>query len=425
MPDSAAPVFAPITLTPFGSPKPIRFTSLEEVEAWVDAEIAGWEPMYRYNGNFTQFQEHAASIESVRAAVKSAKVKQSEPAFAFVLERVRRLEAPPYLALDCPGSNLILTEVGRDRATAAVLLKLWLGSRASNEFRQFDLNIVALLRAATIWGVTDGGRSDAVAQQRNTVSLRLGKWDSDLKNSANRAEEAFGRFEAKATEQVARQQQIAADQEQLLASQRENLDALAAHHRDTLSRLHDHHKSELTTLHRDAKDAFDGLIRIFTEHMRLKAPADYWRDKAAGHKTSATKWLRVLMGALGAGCVGLGVAYWLYLYDWIAHLSKDGASAPAAVLLALPGLLYLTLVKVAHKSYRDEVRLAADAEQRTTLVQTYLSLTEGNDNGVLAGERLLALHALFRGTAHSDSPDDTPPVNSLEAIIQSLKPKDR
>jgi hypothetical protein len=384
LPDSAAPVFAPITITPFGSPKPVSFISLAEVEAWVAAEIAGWEPMHRIRGNVRQFRDHAQLIEALRSAVESAMDDPCEATLAFVRDCLRGLEAPPYLALDCPGSNLVLPEVGRDQWTALALLMLWQGL----PFTMNQVDIVALLRAAAIWGATDGGRGDAVARQRKTVRERLGEWEADIARHAER------------------QQKVAADLDQVLADQRERVLALA--------NLHGHHQTALST-----------LIQTFTEHMRLKAPADYWMDKATAHKTSATKWLRVLMGALGAGCVGLGVAYWLYLYDWIAHLSKDGASAPAAVLLALPGLLYLTLVKVAHKSYRDEVRLAADAEQRTTLVQTYLSLTEGNDNGVLAGERLLALHALFRGTAHSDSPDDTPPVNSLEAIIQSLKPKDR
>jgi len=33
------------------------------------------------------------------------------------------------------------------------------------------------------------------------------------------------------------------------------------------------------------------------------------------------------------------------------------------------------------------------------------------------------VHALFRGSALGDSPDDTPPINALEALLQGLKLK--
>ena len=73
--------------------------------------------------------------------------------------------------------------------------------------------------------------------------------------------------------------------------------------------------------------------------------------------------------------------------------------------------------------HREESRLKDDAQQRATLIQTYVALTHEDSVNIQPGERLLALHALFRGSAHSDSPDDTPPINALEALLQTLKPK--
>lgn len=141
--------------------------------------------------------------------------------------------------------------------------------------------------------------------------------------------------------------------------------------------------------------------------VRLLKAAALWRDK----------------GGFGAGLIGLAAFLYWNFYSLIDHVSTKSANTTAIVLLALPALLYLTLVRVAHKSYRDEVRHEVDAEQRATLAKTYLALVKDDDGKIEPGERLLALHALFRGSSMSDSPDDTPPVNSLEAILQSLKPK--
>lgn len=424
MNDASFPSIKNLTITPFGGNEAVTFKTLDDAAEWAQAQSNIWQPFYAFTNQLGELRLHQRALASAIQEVSNAKKDGSQDTLARAIASLRKLESPPYLAADGAGAVSILEALEKKSPqTAFVIFKLWIGELAPNALNNGGLDIVLLLRAGALWREKDRGLSAEAAQLKKAITARIGKWDAEFKSLSDHARGFLGKAEQASSEAVRRQAEIATSIEALHSSSKERLDSLQGEHQDALSGLYAQHEEKLAALYREKAESLARIEETYTEHMRLKAPADYWIDKARAHKKASNLWLGALLLLLVLGLGTLSVSYILYLYDWIEHFSKQNAGATVAVLLGLPALLFLTLVRVAHKSFRDEVRHAVDAEQRSTLVQTYLALTEDNDAGVQAGERLLALHALFRGSAQADGPDDTPPINTLEAIIQSLKPK--
>lgn len=410
-----------LTITPFGADQPVTFKTFDDAITWLHGQRDKWSGFHRDADIYPPIRNHRDAISSAISSLSKAKAGESRENAAATLHG---LEMPPFLDTDGIAAESINETVGAGQTdTAYIIYLLWTDKGAPNALRHQNLDIVRLLKAAALWRDKGGSYGLEAMGYKKAMNTRLGKWEEEFKGLSERGKDWLDKTGEASTATLARQAEIEESLRTLHAGSKEQLDSLNSDHQEKLTNLHAAHEEKLAALHQTQSDALAKLHETYLEHLRLKAPADYWTDKARKHSASAQLWLKWLMGFIGVGLIGLAAFLYWNFYSLIDHVSTKSANTTAIVLLALPALLYLTLVRVAHKSYRDEVRHAVDAEQRSTLVQTYLALNNENDGKIEPGERLLALHALFRGSAHGDSPDDTPPVNSLEAIIQSLKPK--
>lgn len=410
-----------LTITPFGADQPVTFKTFDDAITWLQGQRDKWSGFHRYADHHSVVRSHREAISSAIAGVSEAKAEGLREKAAVVL---RKLEAGPFLDADGIGAEHINAAINnRDFHTALAICMLWVDQGERQNLNGLSLNLISLLKAASQWRDKGGSYGLEAMGYKKAMNTRLVKWEAEFKGLSERGKDWLDKTGEASTATLARQVEIQESLRTLHAGSKEQLDSLNSDHQEKLTNLHAAHEEKLAALHQSQSDALAKLHETYLEHLRLKAPADYWTDKARKHSASAQLWLKWLMGFIGVGLIGLAAFLYWNFYSLIDHVSTKSANTTAIVLLALPALLYLTLVRVAHKSYRDEVRHAVDAEQRSTLVQTYLALNNENDGKIEPGERLLALHALFRGSAHGDSPDDTPPVNSLEAIIQSLKPK--
>lgn len=424
MNDISFPSVKNLAITPFGGDEAIVFKTLDQAAEWLQEQTNLWQPFYAFSNQLGELNLHQRLLTSALQAVSRAINEGTPETQIRASEALKKLESPPYLAADGAGAAAISDALEKKSPqTAFVIFKLWIGETDPQALHRNALDIVLLLRAGALWRDRDRGLSAEAVRLKKSINARIGKWEGEFKGLADHAGKFLAGVEKESGDAIARQAEITTALESLHAQSRERLGSLEAERQEALDALYAHQKERLSDLYREKFESLSQIEEAYTEHMRMKAPADYWMAKANSHKNASLFWLKALLSLIGFGLLTLSISYIIYLYDWIEHFSKPNAGAAVAVLLGLPALLFLTLVRVAHKSYRDEVRHAVDAEQRTTLVQTYLALTADNDAGVQSGERLLALHALFRGSAQSDGPDDTPPVNTLEAIIQSLRPK--
>jgi hypothetical protein len=160
----------------------------------------------------------------------------------------------------------------------------------------------------------------------------------------------------------------------------------------------------------------ESLEQTLKEKLRLEAPTRYWDEKRIGHRKRAVWYGRVcLLFALTVvvfGFVSLGEAYNYALgLPITTHIS-------VYLLLAAKGLIVFIVAfwvaRILVRRYLSELHLATDAQERQTMVMTYLALTETGK--VTEVERALVLQPLFRSTADGIVKDD----GSTDPILAAL-----
>lgn len=410
-----------LTITPFGADRPVTFKTFDDAQTWLKGQQDKWQRFHQHANRHNIIRGHQQAISTARAGLSQAVGEQSTEKASRAM---RTLEHPPFLSADAPCTDLITEAIEvNDLEGAIIIYRLWAGQSHTQNLNQLSTDLAHLMKAAALWRNTNGPHDVEAANYRKDMNARLSKWETTFKSLSERGTEWLDKTEKDSAAVLTRQAEIEDSLRTLHAGSQDRLESLGSQHEEKLTALHSAHEEKLTALHQTQSEALDQLNQTYLEHLRLKAPAEFWTQKAKKHAKAAIRWLWGLMGCIAVGLIGSTIFLWKNFYSLIDHVSGKESGTTAIVLLVLPALLYLTLVRVAHKSYRDETRHAVDAEQRATLAKTYLALVKDDDGRIEPGERLLALHALFRGSSLSDSPDDTPPVNSLEAIIQSLKPK--
>lgn len=162
----------------------------------------------------------------------------------------------------------------------------------------------------------------------------------------------------------------------------------------------------------------------YREAMRLQAPVEYWRRKAAEHKgkeRSAAKRLIAffpIMTLLLLAVFALGGAIIL------GNAPEAGKPAPVALYfvvtaaLAFASTVAFWIGRLLTKLYLSEHHLRNDAEERAIMTETYLALT--NEGAAVDVDRQIILNALFRVTADGIVKDDGPSDLNLQALVSRL-----
>ncbi len=154
----------------------------------------------------------------------------------------------------------------------------------------------------------------------------------------------------------------------------------------------------LETAERERK----GLEEAFKEHVRLDAPATYWRERATSASRTAKRSLAAfLIGALGV--VGLSIEFGPELLERLAAVEGAGSFAPLA-LVSVPALTALWGLRHAARLFVTNLENSADARMRETMATTFLALTK-EQGSIEKEERLLVLEALFRPPAVAGTDD--------------------
>jgi Family of unknown function (DUF6161) len=162
------------------------------------------------------------------------------------------------------------------------------------------------------------------------------------------------------------------------------------------------------------KEEMEALRRAFNEAMTLRAPVDYWQSKATFHTTEAGKWMRLTFQSMGGLGLVLGVlAVWVFL-----TLHNDKPDAWKVAVLVLVGVLGVWAVRLIVRMYLSHQHLATDAEERVTMIKTYLALLEA-DKMPSDDDRKLVLAPLFRPATDGIVKDEGLPHPLLELFTRS------
>ena len=150
----------------------------------------------------------------------------------------------------------------------------------------------------------------------------------------------------------------------------------------------------------------------------MREPVEYWKTKRQLHQ----KWSRIwgalsVVGLIGAG-TGLG---WL-IHDLLQNtLANTAPETWRLSVLALIAVFAVWSVRLVVRLFLSHQHLLTDADERIVMVQTYLSLMEG-EHLASRKDRQLILQALFRPASDGLVKDEGVPFSLAEVITRQGKP---
>lgn len=175
---------------------------------------------------------------------------------------------------------------------------------------------------------------------------------------------------------------------------------------------------------RRAFEAAEGDIRnvekTYTTQMGLQAPVEYWKQKRTRHGTAAGNYRWLLLAYAVIGTIGVSGALW-YVAGQITEASRTNAGHGALAYGAI-GLLLTTVAlwagRILVRLYMSEHHLAIDAEERATMIETYLALQLKQQ--VDQKDLLVVLNGMFRPTSDGIIKDDAAPELGAAGLLSKL-----
>ena len=181
--------------------------------------------------------------------------------------------------------------------------------------------------------------------------------------------------------------------------EREEVSKLGKRITDELGRQHEAQQSGWNEFYTSAEEEWKSLRNAFQEHLRLEAPATYWKSRARW-----TFWAAMVslsgFAALAVGFIWLVVDYGP---GFLESLSKNNAIGDFATLtmVSVPALTALWILRHIGRLFVTNFERSGDARMRQTMATTFLALTKEGAETVTKEERLMVLQALFRAPAES------------------------
>ncbi|HEX8665099.1 MAG TPA: DUF6161 domain-containing protein [Beijerinckiaceae bacterium] len=182
-------------------------------------------------------------------------------------------------------------------------------------------------------------------------------------------------------------------------------------------RLRDYKTAKETELNA-AKEEFKRVEDTYREHMRIKAPVDYWTAKAEGHRDQAASYrlLLIVFAVLVGGCLLIGL---YFIGEHAVDLANKDKPPAAFLPIVTVGIVASTMAfwaaRVIVRLFMSEHHLAIDADERATMAMTYLALTERG--AVDEKDRAIILTALFRPSSDGIVKDDAAPDIGPAALL--------
>lgn len=158
----------------------------------------------------------------------------------------------------------------------------------------------------------------------------------------------------------------------------------------------------------------------YAEVMRTKTPVDYWTTKAAQHSKSARiyrLWLTGLSIGLVPTMAVIYLAGWFAIYAF-ARAHPQQAIAMTVYVAGFVGAITavgLWFIRIVVRLYMSQHHLAADADERASLLRTYQALTLTGQ--VDESERALVLASVFRPAPDGLVKDDGAPTLSAGTML--------
>lgn len=400
---------APILLQVSRTGKPKKFDSIDDVLTWLRAEYQFWKWLESYNSQpANDLKAHYSQWFST--LINLTNEGRQAGGGTLYQQKLRGLQTQ---FQNLYGGGLLLAS---SSATAKFVDKLREvnpveAAGALAYFCRSDVNLpqslgtIGLAKAALF----DAGVKNSTGSAHAELEQLYRDWDHDLKNLFDAEEDAHTTLQAAARKQFddANDQFLELNEkaEELLKTQRQEFDTLVE-------------KSETR---------LKTLEKLYEQELALRGPSRYWKKKAKGHMG------RAVVAALVAGI--FAVAFAIYFLKQVTSILNPEVSAPALIagghdvgyvqIVALVTLAFLGIwgLRVLVRLLLSQIHLATDANERSTMVTTYLALYRKGD--ITETERVLMLQNIFRPSATGVVSDDAAPPHWTDLVVAKAIGKEK
>lgn len=170
----------------------------------------------------------------------------------------------------------------------------------------------------------------------------------------------------------------------------------------------------------ESDKAFKGLESLYSEKLKLEAPAKYWHDRANKLKGEGDRWMYSLIICTVLAILALGAVLYFISDGTLKELFEKTGSAIRWSIVFLTFVSFLayairTFAKLMFSAYH----LVRDAEEREQLAYVYLALKK--EQSIDDTERHLIMQSIFSradsGLLRDDAAPTMPGGGVLEKII--------
>lgn len=397
-------------------------TSYAEIKSWIETELAfwGWASRHSYHASESdpeyrlklglqmlhQAQKHLVDAEKNKSDANKGEDKQKK----LVAEKSNQDGCQSRIKEAYVGGKFPHSST----PTAKRIQQLQASSGDTSAFMYAAVYLQPVTAQNSIYGQPIPGWRGLVEGLVDRYDLIGGV--SDGRQQA--AEAAFEQLRNKAEQFVSEKGQACDALHRDYAGLTDSARQEAERQVTEFGESHTRWQAEFDQLKAKHQQDMEKLRKTFEEEMGLRAPALYWKDKQKTHGTWSNVWGAVsFLGIVGAAS-GLG----FQIHDLLKNTPANTAPETwRLAVLALVAVFTVWGVRLIVRLFLSHQHLYTDAQERITMVQTYLSLMEG-EHLASRNDRQLILQALFRPASDGLVKDEGVPFSLAEVITRQGKP---
>lgn len=378
----------------------LHFPTTDELEDFLDLEDRTWawtkdEKLPNYSR--TLIGTYATWVEGARAQLK-AYVNDNSDASRQGLNGIlhRRFVEHSFVAAIDPAAAAITRIAEADLRAAAIALAVVEGRQIEAQRRQTDPSVRSghAQGLAILAGVSPELASAAQAafhESDRQLSARLAEFAANLETHRAESDKAIAEVASQGTTAVAGMASEFAEQ--------------------TKGRNEEFNK---------LKAELEATVALYNRFMELQGPVTYWRKKSAVHKKQAATMAKILMVYCAAALV---ILFGVFAYT-ASFLPTESDKIPVATLFKAGAfsILVTTVLfwtgRILVKMYLSDRHLSIDADERRTMIMTFLALTRKEKAD--EKDRAIILAAIFRAGSDGIVKDEGGPDTALATAIGNL-----
>lgn len=249
------------------------------------------------------------------------------------------------------------------------------------------------------------GNKESVNDESETLQQLRERWDAELTHQLDAWETEYKFKVDEATKHNKHAGSLVKEWEEQTQAQTADLDA----YKNEFKKKFD---EELES----AKSDLENLTKTYDDNLALHASVRYWGIQQKSHNDKASKFA----WALGITTVIVLLTIILFAVFGLDKPFKEVAVSRLVTAAALT-TFGIWIIKIVANIFMSHLHLATDAQERRTMIHTYLALTR-KGQGPKEEDRQLILQTLFRPSTTDMVKNDQGPTQLVD-LINRLSPK--